>query len=69
MLKPAMLKKSLTPVIPFIALLSLLLASASNLSANQTVITDDSRKVLLKNDGNGTFHTTDRFTSTAAGFD
>lgn len=62
-----MLKKSLTPAILFIALLSLLLASGNNLSANQTVITDDGRKVLLKNNGSWTFHTTDRFASTADG--
>ncbi len=62
-----MLKKSRTPVIPFIILLSLLLASGSNLSAKQTVITDDGRKVLLKNDGNWTFHTTDCFASTSDG--
>jgi len=67
-----MLKKSLTPAILFTALLSLLLASGNTLSARQIVITDDGRKVLLKNDGNWTFHTTDPVSPalpTAAAFD
>jgi hypothetical protein len=53
---------------PFIFTITLLLAPASNaLSANQEIITDDGREVMLKDDGTWVYRSTDRFANTTDG--
>jgi hypothetical protein len=59
-----------TPSTPRLAivLISLSLSLCSNmLRADQDVVTDDGREVLLKTDGTWTFRSTDRFANTADG--
>ncbi len=57
-----------TPFILTFALTTLFLSPISNtLSANQEIITDDGREVLLKQDGSWTFRSTDRFANTKQG--
>ena len=63
-----MTRTSLIPSRIIIILISLLLLPGSNaLSANQEVITDDGREVLLRDDGSWEFRSTDRFANTKDG--
>ena len=63
-----MTRTSLIPSRIIIILISLLLLPGSNvLSANQEVITDDGREVLLRDDGTWEFRSTDRFANTKDG--
>lgn len=57
-----------TPFTLTVALTTLFLAPVNNtLFANQEVITDDGREVLLKDDGSWAFRSTDRFANTKQG--
>lgn len=52
----------------FIAIIALsLLAGSNSVSANQQIITDDGREVLLKEDGHWEYRSTDRFANTEDG--
>jgi hypothetical protein len=63
-----MLSTDLTPARIMIAMLSLTLMTGSNaLHADQQVITDDGREVLIKEDGTWEFRSNDRFANTSDG--
>jgi len=62
-----MTRTSLIPSRIIIILISLLLPGSNALSANQDVITDDGREVLLRDDGTWEFSSTDRFANTKDG--
>ncbi|MBE9559768.1 MAG: hypothetical protein IMF15_03215 [Proteobacteria bacterium] len=60
--------KKLPAAATFITIVTLLLLTISNtLSADQQVITDDGREVLLKEDGSWEYRSTDRFADTEEG--
>ena len=58
-----------TLLTPFLSIISylLLITGSYALAADQEVITDDGRAVLLKEDGNWVFRSTDRFANTKDG--